>query len=216
MTFEGFPADAIDFYAELERENTKAWWQANKPRYDEGIRRPMEALIGSLEGEFGDGHVFRPFRDVRFSKDKTPYKESQGGYCSPTGGVAYYVQVSADGLLLGGGAYSLARDQLARYRTSVSEDLPGEALEKLIKRLQKAGFELGGEQVATRPRGVPADHPRLELLRHKGIHLTKHYGDIPWMHTGALREHLIKDWRALRPFVEWLEQYVGASDEPRR
>ena len=71
MTFRGWPADAFDFYRGLEADNSKAYWQANKHRYEESVKAPFESLLGELDQEYGPFRMFRPYRDTRFSKDKT-------------------------------------------------------------------------------------------------------------------------------------------------
>ena len=137
----------------------------------------MEALLAALEKEFGAGKVFRPYRDVRFTKDKTPYKDHCGGVVElGRGGGAYYVQVSSAGLLVGGGSFAMASDQLARYRTAVDDERRGEALEKIIAKLASAGWQLHGDQLKSRPRGFDADHPRIDLLRSTVIVRITHAG----------------------------------------
>src|SRR5215468_8906681 len=103
MSFTGFPAAALDFYDDLEMDNTKTFWTAHKNVYEESVRAPMEALLVELQAEFGTAKLFRPYRDVRFAKDKSPYKTHQGAYVGPHPGIGYYVQLSSAGLLAGGG-----------------------------------------------------------------------------------------------------------------
>ena len=102
-TFQGIPAGAFEFYAELEDNNNREWWLEHKDSYNTLVRDPVTALLAELEPRFGPGKVFRPNRDIRFSQDKSPYKTAQGGFAATQEGVGYYVQVSADGLLVGGG-----------------------------------------------------------------------------------------------------------------
>jgi uncharacterized protein (DUF2461 family) len=78
MAFKGWPAEAIEFYEGLEADNTRAYWQDHKQDYEELVKRPMVELLAELEGDYGAGKIFRPFRDVRFSKDKSPYKTAIG------------------------------------------------------------------------------------------------------------------------------------------
>ena len=86
-------------------QNTRAWWQANKERYTASVREPLEGLLDALEDEFGPAHLYRPNRDVRFSTDKSPYKDHQGALATTVPGMGFYVQVNADGLMTGGGFY---------------------------------------------------------------------------------------------------------------
>src|SRR5687768_11593870 len=99
MTFRGWPVEAVEFYEGLEADNTKAYWQEHKAVYERCVKAPMEALLAEL-GAGDTGRIFRPYRDVRFSKDKAPYKRSCDAHL-PGG----YVSFSADGLFVGSGLY---------------------------------------------------------------------------------------------------------------
>ncbi len=116
MAFRGWPAEALHFYEGLEADNSKAYWQDNKDTYDTCCRAPMDELLAELAPEFGAAKLFRPYRDVRFSADKTPYKTSIAASLAGGG----YVHLSADGLVVGSGMYHLAADQLERYRAAVA------------------------------------------------------------------------------------------------
>lgn len=216
MTDQGIPADAVAFFDELGRDNTKGWWQANKARWQASVREPMERLLDALEDEFGPAHLFRPYRDVRFSADKSPYKDHQGALVGTVAGMGWYVQVGADGIMTGGGYYPSGRDQLPRLRAAVDAPASGTELQRIVDDLERAGFEPRGAQVATRPRGVPADHPRLELMRYTSIVVVREHGEPAWMHTPEVVGRVADDWRTIRPFVEWLTHHVGPSEEPRR
>ncbi|MGG5260101.1 DUF2461 domain-containing protein [Phycicoccus avicenniae] len=212
----GIPLDALDFFEELAAENTRTWWQANRARWEESVREPMEWLVEALAHEFGEAHLYRPQRDVRFAKDKSPYKDHQGALAATVPGVGFYVQVSADGLMTGGGFYPTGPDQTPRYRAAVDAPASGTALQQVVDRLVADGFELGGETVATRPRGVAADHPRLELMRHKHLVASRRHGAPAWLDTPEAVEQVRADWRAVRPLVDWLTEHVGATQVPRR
>ena len=105
VSFAGFPVAALDFYEDLETDNTKSFWEAHKRVYDESVKAPMMALTAELEPEFGAAKVFRPYRDVRFAKDKTPYKTHQGAFVAAGPRTGWYVQVSARGVRTGAGFY---------------------------------------------------------------------------------------------------------------
>ena len=214
-TFTGIPADAFDFYEQLGAENTRTWWQANRARYAASVREPLEGLLDALEDEFGPAKLYRANRDVRFSADKSPYKDHQGALATTVPGMGFYVQVNADGLMTGGGFYPTGPDQLPRLRAALDAPQSGQQLQGVVDRLTTAGFELGGDQVATRPRGVPADHPRLELMRFKNHIAKREHGAPPWLSTPEAVEHVRADWRAVRPLVEWLTEHVGASTASR-
>src|SRR5437763_7702200 len=128
MVFTGWPAEAIEFFEGLEADNSKAYWQDHKDVYERCVRAPMDELLAELAPEFGPGKVFRPFRDVRFSKDKAPYKTT----IAATIGAAGYVSLSTDGLGTGSGMYMMATDQLDRFRKAIDDDGTGNDLEKRI------------------------------------------------------------------------------------
>ncbi|HBX79810.1 MAG TPA: TIGR02453 family protein [Propionibacteriaceae bacterium] len=209
----GIGLAAVDFYAELEISNTREWWASNKGRYATDVKAPMEALLAALEPEFGPGKVYRPHRDVRFSEDKRPLKDHQGGLVATAIMGGYYVQVGADGLMVAGGCYAMRPDQLARYREAVDDD-PGEALDSLLTVLENGGWTIGGDQLKTRPKGFDADHPRLALLRRKSLTASKHYGIPAWL-ADDTSSHVAQDWRDLRSLMVWLESHVGETTESR-
>ena len=103
MTFSGWPEEALDFYDELAADNTKTYWTANKAVYEEKILRPMADLTEELAAEFGEPKIFRPYRDVRFSPDKTPYKTHIGAVIGGSGLRASRTH----GQCVGGGNHSM-------------------------------------------------------------------------------------------------------------
>jgi uncharacterized protein (TIGR02453 family) len=207
--FTGFPVAALDFYDDLEMDNTKSFWTAHKDTYETAVRAPMAALVAALEPEFGTAKVFRPYRDVRFAKDKTPYKTHQGAFVAAGPSTGWYVQVAAPGVRVGVGFYEASSPRLAGIRAAIDDERRGAELDKLIKRLQRTGWELGGDKLKTTPRGYDTDHPRIELLRHRSMTLGRSYGFEPVIHTAELLDLVRKDWRAARPFVEWVADNAG-------
>ena len=205
--FTGFPDAALDFYDDLELDNTKSFWEGHKHVYDEAVRLPMLALTAALAEEFGVAKVFRPYRDVRFAKDKTPYKNHQGAFVSAGPATGWYVEIGSPGVRVGAGYYRAEAPDLARIRTAIDTEHSGKELERIVRRLEKNGFEVHGEQLKTSPRGYEADHPRIDLLRYKSMALSKSYG-FEDLNTPALLDRVRTDWRALRPLVEWVRQRV--------
>jgi uncharacterized protein (TIGR02453 family) len=216
--FTGFGEHAIDFYDGLVADNSKAYWTDHRAVYESDVRAPMAALLAELAGEFGDfgrTKVFRPYRDVRFAADKTPYKTHCGGVLEQArGGGAFYVQVGPDGLLIGGGSFHMEPSQLARYRTAVDDEPRGERLAALVAELAEegSGWELRGERLKTTPRGFSADHPRIDLLRHKSIFLSRNYPPDDALHERAALERVRAGWRALRPLNEWAADHIGLAE----
>ncbi len=170
MAFKGFPIEGIEFYEQLAADNSRSFWQANKGRYDEFVKQPMVELTEAL-GEFGPFHMFRPYNDVRFSKNKPPYKTAQGAYGESEGGAGFYAQFSAEGLMVGAGYYAMAKDQLQRFRTAIDGEATGEELVAFVADAERRKYSISAiDSLKTAPRGYPKDHPRIELLRRKGLH----------------------------------------------
>jgi uncharacterized protein (TIGR02453 family) len=207
MTFRGWPAEAVEFYEGLEVDNSKAYWTEHKAVYEAAVQAPMAALLADLADEFGEGKIFRPYRDVRFSADKTPYKTA----IAATVGSGY-VHLSADGLMAAAGMYHLAPDQLDRYRRAVSDGGTGPQLEGLIGALRQAKVEVHGtDPLKTVPKGYPKDHVRADLLRNKGLIAMKEWPVAGWLGTAAAKTRVVEVLRAAGPLCGWLDDNVGPS-----
>lgn len=208
-TFEGIQAAAFRFYEDLEENNNREWWLEHKATYDAEVREPLTALLAELEPRFGPAKIFRPNRDIRFSQDKSPYKTVQGAFAATREGVGYYVQISADGLLIGGGYHSHTPAQLARYRAAVDAPESGLALQEITDAVSAAGFAIEGEKLKTVPRGFDKDHPRAELLKHKSLSAGVEVGQPAWLSTAAAKDEIASRWETLRPLVEWVSEYAA-------
>ena len=206
---QGIPLAAVDFFGELRLNNDKAWWDEHKDAWQRDVRDPMQRLCGALADEFGQAKLFRPYRDVRFSADKTPYKEHQGAVIETAPLMGYYVQVSADGLLTGAGWYSPEPAMVARYRVAVDAEASGERLARLVEDLVELGFEPGGDQLKTAPRGFGVDHPRIALLRYKHLLFSRSHGTPQWLDTDEVVARVRDDWHAAAPVMDWLATYVS-------
>jgi uncharacterized protein (TIGR02453 family) len=216
MSFEGFPDEGLVFYEGLEADNTKTYWTRHKGAYEEHVRAPLQALLEELAPEFGPAKVFRPYRDVRFSHDKTPYKTHQGAVIDPHSAGAWYVQISADGLMVAGGSWRLESDQVARYRRAVADAVQGPRLEAEVGRLAAAGWAIEGEQLSRVPTGYSADAERLELLRHKSLHATRRWVPADWLHDRRALEEVRSAWRDLGALNMWLADNVRATTKEAR
>jgi len=213
MAFRGFPPEAISFYEGLEADNSKSYWTANKTVYEEAVKVPMEALCADLDAEFGPLRMFRPYRDVRFSKDKAPYKTAAAAAGESEGGAVYYVQMSSNGLFVGSGCYHMAPDQLARFRAAVDDDRTGAEVEDISSSMETAGFDMAAhDELKTAPRGYGKDHPRIALLKRKGLIAGMGWPVAKWLHTAEARRRVETAWRACGPLNEWLAAHVGPSE----
>ncbi len=206
--FRGWSTAALDFFEDLEQDNTKGWWTAHKELYETKVLGPMQALLAELAGEFGEGKIFRPYRDVRFSADKSPYKTNiaavnEGGY----------ITLSAAGLGVGAGLYMPSSAQLARFRQAVASDRTGPELERLVATLEKKGVQVSAHEVLkTTPRGYDSDHPRIELLRHKGLTAWKDWPAGRWLATAEAKKRIVDVLRAAKPLRGWLEAHAGLEE----
>jgi uncharacterized protein (TIGR02453 family) len=216
MSFAGVPDEGLVFYEGLEADNSRTYWSANRARYETAVRGPLSALVEELAPEFGTPKVFRPYRDVRFSKDKTPYKTHQGAVLHQDGaGVgSVYVQVSADGLAVSGGCWRLQPDQVERYRRAVADDVQGPRLVAEVARLRAAGWSIDGDRLVRAPRGYPADHERIDLLRHRSLHATRGWEPADWLHEREALDRVRDCWRQLTALNAWLADNVGATTAP--
>jgi uncharacterized protein (TIGR02453 family) len=211
MAFTGIPETAFTFYEALAADNTRTFWLANKTTYTDSVRAPMEQLLAVLEG-YGPFHVFRPNKDVRFAKDKTPYKDHFGAYGESQGGAGFYLQLSAGGLMAASGYYGMANDQLDRYRRAADAPNTGAEIERITTALEKSGLRIGAiGELKSAPRGYPKDHPRITLLRRKGLMASREWPVAAWMSTKAAVGKVRGAWQAASDMNEWLDLHVGPS-----
>jgi uncharacterized protein (TIGR02453 family) len=205
VAFRGWPAEAIEFYEGLEADNSKGYWQDHKSTYEKCVLAPMLELLAELAPEFGEGRVFRPYRDVRFSKDKSPYKTAMGATLASGG----YIHFSARGLGAGCGRYQLSPDQLAKFRDAVAAERSGKPLAEIVAVLRRARIDIGAHDVLkTVPRGYPADHPRADLLRQKGLISWQEWPAGAWLGTARAKTRVIEFLRASQPLNKWLAKHI--------
>jgi len=209
MAFRGWPAEALEFFEGLAVDNSKAYWTAHKHIYDEKVHAPMAALVAELEPEFGAGKIFRPYRDVRFSADKSPYKTEIAATLHEGG----YIRLDAEGLGAGAGMYMMERDPLARFRLAVDAESTGAALARVVAELAGQKIDVRGHELLTRvPRGFAPDHPRADLLRCKGLVAWEQWPAGAWLGRATARDRVVRFLRATRPLQEWLQTHVGHAD----
>ena len=215
MTFTGFHPDAPRFYAELAENNTREWWQANKARYAETVRGPIEQLADALGAEFGPVKIFRPHRDVRFSADKRPIKDHIGFVTTPADGTAHYGQLNEHGLMLAGGVYQPSRDQLRRFRALVDDNRLVGDLEATLEELEEHGFAVMREgALATAPRGYPREHPKIALLQLTRLAIARTHRIDDWMFGAECLPRIREGWRLVTVWNDWLLENIGPAVDP--
>ena len=218
--FQGFSKEAIIFLKGLRKNNNRDWFQENKSVYKIMVEEPansfLEEMSGNLKTLSGapmDGKVFRIYRDVRFSKDKTPYnahvrmsfvrQESNKKQCGEL--PMFSISIEPDKLILGLGYFEFSKDLLMAYQKSVANDATGKSLEKTIVAMDKKGFEIEGATYKRVPSGYPQDHVRSDLLKRKGLTV--------WTDTSIPKElfsekaigFCIKKYRDMLPMYKWLD-----------
>ena len=171
-----------------------------------------------MGGEFGPLRVFRPNRDLRFGRDKSPYKLWAGATSESraVGGIGYYLEVSAIRLITGYGAMAMTGDQLGRFRAAIDDETGGRAFADLRRDLAARDLPLSpgiDPPLKTAPRGYAADHPRIELLRWKGAALVREWEPADWMHTPRVLTTVRETWLAAAPLKAWLDAHVGPAGE---
>jgi uncharacterized protein (TIGR02453 family) len=221
-TFTGFADADGKFFKMLKKKNEKGWFNAHKAEYEEGWSAPMKALLADLREvidssykrcELDEPKVFRIFRDVRFSKDKSPYKTHIGGYIplarrgkkSTDLPMAIYFHVGPGEVFAAAGHYMMEKESLERFRAAVADDKRGKELSRILAGLAKKGYRAQAHERSKRvPRGYPPDHPRAELLTYKG--LTVGFPAVPkaMMTSPKLVKWLAGACKTSAPLVDWL------------
>jgi uncharacterized protein (TIGR02453 family) len=198
----------VEFFEGIEVDNTRAFWTAHKQVYEQHVRAPMAELLDELEPEFGPGRIHRPNRDIRFSADKSPYKTSISATLDRGGHVAF----SARGLFVGSGMWMMTPEQLTAYRRAVADDSAGEALHGLVADLRRRRIDVGGhDTLKSAPKGYPKDHPRIELLRNKGLVAWKSWPAGAWLGRASAKGRIVEFLRVTQPLNVWLDRYVGSK-----
>jgi uncharacterized protein (TIGR02453 family) len=206
LGFSGWSPEAVEFFEGLRADNTKTYWGLHKEFYETSVRGPMADLLDELSAEFGPGRIARPYRDIRFRADKSPYKTEIYATLDRGG----YVRFGADGLTAALGYHVMTSAQLERYRRAVNDDTRGGRLAMLVQRLRGEGLQVaGGQMLKSAPRGYPVDHPRIDLLRCKGLICWRQWPVAPWLRTKKARDRVVGFLRTAAPLQQWLDQRVG-------
>jgi uncharacterized protein (TIGR02453 family) len=220
-TFSGFPRDAFQFLHELSTEMNREWFEANKARYQAVWVEPMQALADDVAAALGKAYaplkaklkapkVFRIYRDVRFAKDKSPYKTHVAmAIGTAAGRTALYMHLGLEEDFAGAGAYYFEPPELPKWRKLVAAERSGAELTALVGKLRKAGYAVGGHEDFVRvPKPFAADHPRADYLRMRG--LTVAFPAIPkgLVHDKGFAKWLVGHAAKSAPLVAWLGKHV--------
>jgi uncharacterized protein (TIGR02453 family) len=209
-----WPPAALEFLRELEDNNDRDWFRANRARYDADVLAPAKALAGGL-ADLGEAHFFRPYNDTRFHA-RPPIKEQLGiaiGYGAAGG---FYVELSLDGLLVAGGLHHASADQLERFRAAIDDVGRARLFQRAVATATDAGMALAEPALKRAPRGYAPDHPRIDLLRRKQLTVHRRHELAPWLHEPRCQAVVRDELEAARPLVAWLAEHVGpAAARPR-
>jgi uncharacterized protein (TIGR02453 family) len=219
VSFAGFPDEGLVFFEGLEADNSRTYWTDHKAHWEAHVRAPFQALLDEVAPEFGVPKVFRPYRDVRFSADKTPYKTHQGAVVRAEDGSlgAWYVQVSAEGLMVAGGVWRLQSDQVGRYRRAVADDVQGPRLAAEVGRLTEVGYGIAGDRLTRSPKGFGVDDAlRADLLLHRSLYAVRRWEPADWLHERAALDRVRSAWREFVPINRWLADNVRPTTKEIR
>ena len=219
--FVGFPPEGFDFLRGLASNNNKPWFEANRRGYDQGLLGPGRLFVSAMGmalAEFApgihaeprvSGSIFRIHRDIRFSRDKRPYKtyfdmwfwqgDRRSRDCP-----GYFLRLARDQITLGAGRHAFDKPTLEAYRTAVADDRRGRALMQAVEAVQVAGGAVGGAHYKRVPRGFDADHPRADLLRHNALHVWIEEPLPPEVHTDDFVDFCCERFRRVSPVQRWI------------
>jgi len=209
-----WPPEALEFLRELEANNEREWFKANRARYDEHLVEPAKALAARLE-HLGQPRLFRPWNDARYG-NRPPIKEQLGLAIGYTGAGGWYVELSLDGLLVGAGLHHPAADQLDRFRQAIDDAHRAKGFDRALRATRAAGLEIVEPELKRAPRGYPPRHPRIEHLRRKHLTVFRRHALEPWLHEPACADRIAAELESARPLVAWLAKHVGPSELPKR
>ncbi|MGJ4050455.1 DUF2461 domain-containing protein [Corynebacterium macclintockiae] len=209
----GLPTGFFEFFEDLDQDNTREFWTANRKRWERDVRQPMQALVTELSERFEPLRMFRPHRDLRFAKDAAPYKTWTGATSTrdSTGGIGYYLEASPTGVVTGYGAMRMTPEQLRRFRSAIDDHPTGTQFQQIVDDLNSHSLELtpgADTPLKTAPRGYPAEHPRIHHLRWKGAAVIQHWPRADWIHTHQLADEIATVWETTQPLRDWLERNV--------
>jgi uncharacterized protein (TIGR02453 family) len=200
--FAGFPPEAFTFFANLAKNNNRDWFQAHKDVYERACREPMKALMAAVDPPLGAGWMSRINNDMRFNKDRAPYKTR-----IDAGVKGHYLSLGAHGMYVGNGIYKPEPAMLRQLREAMAADVSGRKLHAIVTALRRKGYTVATHETSGRPpRGYDADHPRIEFLKMKDIHAGKTLEPTLLSSATAL-SHVKKIIADLKPFTDWLRTY---------
>jgi uncharacterized protein (TIGR02453 family) len=210
---KSFIQDAAGFLGQLKKNNNRDWFKAHKSEFDDTIKFPADILCAEMAADLSSvagfdvrGKVFRQHRDVRFSKDKTPYNTHlRMGFFGSGGNTApgFYFSLEADMVIIGGGCIGFGKQALVDYRNRVA-GTDGAALAKLLAGYERKGWRLDEPDLKRVPSGFDKDHKHGALLRRKGLTLWQDFDDTSHKQWQTPAKTTLKICKDLKPLIDWL------------
>lgn len=231
QSFSGFPKEGLEFLAGLAENNNREWFEAHKGDYRAYVLEPAQGFVATLGERLkllspgisydtrtnGSGSIMRIYRDLRFSKDKTPYNPNLRvifweGAGKKTENPGFFFGMDAGGAGLYGGMHSFPKPLLTAYQEAVADEKLGADLEVALASLKEPGAcEIGGEQYKRVPRGYDPDHPRADLLRYKGLHARSPKIEPATLVSPELVEACFEYCHQMAPLHRWLVEVSRRS-----
>jgi uncharacterized protein (TIGR02453 family) len=233
-----FSAATLTFLRGLKRHNERPWFEARRAEYEAAVKQPMRELIEEMDVRLarlapeiiGDPKrsMFRIYRDIRFSADKSPYKTHAScwfyhrdgsravGREAAGGGAGFYFQIAPGDSFSGGGMWMPPREALLKLREAIAEDPRGFAKIATERRLARRFGGLDEEAVLRRvPRGFAPDHPGARWLKFQSFVTGRALSDAQAI-SARLPALLEADFRLMLPLVRWINGVLGLRPAPRR
>ena len=224
--FNGFSKELPKYFKNLKKNNSKQWFEKHRNDYDEFVMSPARDFVvamGYRLRKIAPGinaipkinqSLFKINRDVRFSKDKSPYKTNLGIWfwegsrkrmeCS-----GFYFHYEGQRLRFGTGFYMFPKNLLTRYRDAVVDKKLGSDLIKAVKKVSAKGYSIGGQHFKRIPQGYDAGHPRAEYLLYNGLHAMTEEKVSAVFYSGALISHAFRHYKNMFPLHRWLVEALS-------
>lgn len=216
-----FPHCAADFLSKLSRNNNREWFENHRDDYKEMLLEPAQEFVVEMGEKLQsirpniialpkiDKSIFRLHRDVRFSKDKLPYKTNLGiifweGDDKKLESSGFYFHIEPKYFFLGGGTYMFSDQMLKVYREALADKIAGDQIAKAVKKVAKIGYSIGGENFKRLPKGFDADFPHAELLLHNGLYCFYESKDVGQLKPKTIIDYSFKHFKAMLPIHSWL------------
>lgn len=226
--FTGFPKEALRFFTDLKANNEKTWFDAHKSDYENYVLAPARDFVVALGERLKDlspdvvadprvnKSIFRIHRDIRFSKDKSPYKTHLALWFPAGKGVkfenpGYYFHLEPGNIMLGVGLHNFSKPLLKAYRDAVVDPQLGPALADMVAGIIEKGYGVGTKTYKRVPRGYDPDHKYADLLRYSGLTSGVDMGIPLELHTPDLVDLCFDKYQELAPIVHWLKKMKASS-----